>query len=277
MNTDVLVTPLTIADLSANLSLAQAVGWADTEPAWRVLHEAACVLGIRRQGTLVAQGALGLYEGAGTIAKMIVLPAAQRQGLGARVLDALLAEAQARGLNVLGLAATPSGRPLYESRGFVANDDIVVLTGEPHRSQLGEERLPNATLATAVAVEERFIRCSRRNLLAACLRAPAASAELVKEGINHGYGLATAQGTSSLIGPVLADNEDTARALTSSLFLGCAGPVRIDVPVRHAAFRKWLVGLGLRELGVRPEMVRGATQLPWQVNERFALATQAWG
>jgi hypothetical protein len=53
--------------------------------------------------------------------------------------------------------------------------------------------------------------------------------------------------------------------------------VRIDVPVEHVAFRSFLTSLGLREQAERVEMARGAKRMPWQVGERFALASQAWG
>ena len=276
MLSDVLVQ-LSSTDIPSNLALAHAVGWPDGEPAWHVLYDAAHVVGIRRGAELVATGALGIYEGSGTIAKMIVEPEFQRQKLGARVLDALLAEAERRALGVLGLVATPSGRPLYESRGFVACGEIVVLSGQPRRATITEPLLPPATLTTALAVERRFIPCSRIKLVDACLREPSASAELVVEGQARGYALSTQQANLSLIGPVVAESEIIARSLVSTLFRNLGGAVRIDVPVELTGFRQWLVSLGLRELGGRPEMARGATSLPWQVPQRFALATQAWG
>jgi hypothetical protein len=52
--------------------------------------------------------------------------------------------------------------------------------------------------------------------------------------------------------------------------------VRIDVPVEHVGFRSWLVTLGLQERAQRVEMAR-SKRVPWQVPQRFALATQAWG
>jgi len=256
---------LSAADIPSNLALAHSVGWTDTAPAWQVLHEAAHVVGIRRGGELVAQGALGIYEGSGTIAKMIVEPEFQRQGLGARVLDALLAEAERRKLGVLGLVATPSGQPLYASRGFAPSGEIVVLSGQPRRATITEPLLPPATLAAALAVEERFIPCSRAKLVEACLREPSASAELVVEGQARGYALSTQQANLSLIGPVVAETDAIARSLVSTLFRNLGGVVRIDVPVELAAFRQWLGTLGLRELGVRPEMARGAGRVPWQV------------
>ena len=52
--------------------------------------------------------------------------------------------------------------------------------------------------------------------------------------------------------------------------------MRLDVPGEQRGFRDWLQGLGLVEKGVHLEMSRGGA-LPWQVPQRFAQATQAWG
>ena len=118
-STDPAVERLTAGHVPENVALARAVGWPDSASDWRILHEAAVVLGVRREGRLIGQGALGLYGAAGVIAKMIVAPDVQRQGVGLRLLDALLREAEDRAVGVVGLVATAAGRPLYERRGFV--------------------------------------------------------------------------------------------------------------------------------------------------------------
>jgi hypothetical protein len=78
------------------------------------------------------------------------------------------------------------------------------------------------------------------------------------------------------VGPIFADCEQTARALTSELFRRATGPVRLDVPGEQRAFRGWLQGLGLVEKGLHLEMSRGGAP-PWCVPQRFGQATQAWG
>jgi hypothetical protein len=80
-----------------------------------------------------------------------------------------------------------------------------------------------------------------------------------------------------LVGPIVAPTEQAARQLALVLLRTAAGPVRIDVPVEHVAFRSWLLTLGLEERARRVEMARGSQRLPWPVPQRFALATQAWG
>ena len=84
MPSELVVEALTPEDLPHNIALSKSVGWPDTESEWRVMYEAALVLGVKRDGELVGQGGLGLFEASASIAKMVVAPNAQRQGIGGR-------------------------------------------------------------------------------------------------------------------------------------------------------------------------------------------------
>lgn len=265
-------------EIPANLALATEVGWPDDEADWRVVHEASVVLGVRDAGRLIGQGALGAYEsGAGTIAKMIVLPGEQRRGIGAAILDALLAEAERRSLSRLGLVATPSGQPLYESRGFVATGEVAVLIGTPTVESVAGSNVSTSQVELMIELDRRFVSCSRAVMLRGRHReATAALLCSSAAGAPRGFALVNGNGPYAMVGPVIAENEEVARTLVSAIFSACRGPMRIDVPAQHIAFRQWLASLGLPEKGVRAEMARGGA-LPWQVPERFALATAAWG
>jgi GNAT superfamily N-acetyltransferase len=262
---------LSAEDLPHNVALSNAVGWPDTEAEWRVIHQAALVLGVKRNGELVGQGALGLFETSASIAKMVVAPSAQRQGIGAKILDALLLEAERRSLSRVGLVATPFGRRLYESRGFSPVGDVAILVGTPLPT-FGPAVLASVEAAEQLfALERRFTGSARMAVLRGRWQDATASAICA-----DGFALATTQAVGSRVGPIFADGEETARALSSDLFLRLSGPVRVDVPSEQLAYRGWLQSLGLVEKGVHLEMSRGGS-LPWQVPERFVLATQAWG
>jgi GNAT superfamily N-acetyltransferase len=264
----------TPADVPANVELSQSVGWKDVESEWRVLHDAGDVRGIRHEGRVVAQGVLGDYGNATTLAKMVVASEWQRRGLGARLLDGFLAQADARGVPV-GLCATDLGRPLYASRKFEVSGELVILSGTPNLGMVeAGSVVPLLDAELAVELDRRFSGCDRGRMLRARFRE--ASHKLALGAGEQGFGLASAQGPGSLVGPILAETEAGARELARAL-MSAGGPVRIDVPVEHGAFRQWLQALGLREQAVRVEMARGAPRMPWQVSQRFALATQAWG
>jgi GNAT superfamily N-acetyltransferase len=269
---------LSPAMIPENVALAHEVGWPDDDADWRVIHEAGFVLGARRDGRLIGQGVLGSYEPhAGTIAKMIVAPGAQRQGIGARILDALVTEAERRRLTTLGLVATPFGQPLYASRGFVVTGEVAVFIGAPVSAGMSEPMPAVVDVETAVAFEQRFVTCSRAAMLRGRHREASATAICrAPDGAVQGFALATAKGPYALVGPVIAASEGVARTLTRAVFAANPGIVRIDVPGEQTSFRAWLRGLGLPEKGARSEMAWGGA-LPWQVPQRFALATQAWG
>ena len=263
-------------DAASNVELSRSVGWQDSESEWRVLHDAALVLGIKQQGRLLAQGALGDYGSAATLAKMVVAPEHQRQGLGAKLLERLLSEADSSGLPV-GLCASEQGRPLYGSRGFEVTGELVILTGTPLLgTEAGPADVSVLDVDAAVVLDRRFTGVDRSRMLRARRREASAAFGSVP-GAVPAFGMASQQGQGSLVGPIMADTEAAARQVACALFRAAPGPVRVDVPLQHGAFRGWLVGLGLREQGQRVEMARGTARLPWQVGERFALATQAWG
>jgi len=159
------IEQLGTADLPLNVALSHSVGWHDAEGEWRVLHEAAVVLGIRRQGRLVAQGALGDYGGAASLSKMVVSPDEQRRGFGGQLLDRLLKAADERG-SVVGLCATEQGRPLYESRGFSVSGELAILTGTPNPGTIeAGPAVPLVDAEPAIALDRRFSGCDRSRML----------------------------------------------------------------------------------------------------------------
>jgi GNAT superfamily N-acetyltransferase len=271
---DYAIVDLLPSDAALNVALSRSVGWKDVESEWRVLHAAGRVRGVRSGAELLAQGVLGDYGTCATLAKMVVHPSAQRRGLGARLLDGFLAEADARGTPV-GLCATDLGRPLYATRGFAISGELVILVGSASPGTSPEGSVVTLEDAEAVVrVDRQFSGCDRSRVLRARFHESVGCFGLVGA---RGVGLCDQRDDASVVGPILADSEAGARALATALLGRVRGQVRIDVPIEQVAFRAWLVGLGLREVSVRVEMARGAERMPWQGTHRYALAQQAWG
>ncbi len=262
------------SELAQNVALSRSVGWKDVESEWRVLHRAGQVRGARRDGLVVAQGVLGDYGNSASLAKMVVAPGQQRQGLGARLLDGFLQRADARGIPV-GLCATDLGRPLYASRGFEVSGEIMILFGAfAAGTESPSSVVPLLDAERAVEVDARFSGCDRSRMLRARFAEATVRLELSTE---RGFALATEQDDNALLGPVLAESEAGARALFQAAAAAVRGKLRVDVPLEHVELRRWLVEMGLSEMSQRVEMARGVQRLPWQVAQRFALSTQAWG
>lgn len=72
--------------------------------------------------------------GIGRIGRMAVLRTARRQGLGRRVLDALVLRAHAMGLTSLRLHAQVAAVPLYAAAGFVPEGPVFDEVGIPHQA-----------------------------------------------------------------------------------------------------------------------------------------------
>jgi predicted GNAT family N-acyltransferase len=68
----------------------------------------------------------------GRVGRMAVLREHRGQGVGAMLLDALVAAARAHGLTVLELHAQTSAREFYERAGFRAFSDVFLEAGIPH-------------------------------------------------------------------------------------------------------------------------------------------------
>jgi GNAT superfamily N-acetyltransferase len=275
----IIIESLSALEIAENVALAASVGWPDDETDWRSLHAGALVLGVREAENLIAQGALTKLEpGAGTIAKMIVAPSAQRRGIGAKILDGLLSAAEQRKVTTLGLVATPLGEPLYASRGFEVTGQVAVLMGEPKLDRT-IKLVAIEDIESVIAFEKRAIGCSRAMMLRERFRDASASAIYLDAGGKiSGFALANPKPKAShtVVGPVIAEDEATARELMRAICAAISGAIRLDVPASHSSFRAWLAELGLAEKALRQEMALGGP-LPWQVPQRFALATQAWG
>jgi predicted GNAT family N-acyltransferase len=72
----------------------------------------------------------------GRIGRMAVLPKYRCQGVGRRLLEALLKAAQSQDIKQVGLHAQVSVIPFYEQFGFIAQGDVFDEAGIPHRDMI---------------------------------------------------------------------------------------------------------------------------------------------
>lgn len=86
-----------------------------------------------RGGAAVGTGRLVVEGEEGIIGRMAVLPEARGQGVGAALLQGLLAEARRRGLRRVRLAAQLHARGFYARFGFVASGPYFLDAGIEHQ------------------------------------------------------------------------------------------------------------------------------------------------
>jgi GNAT superfamily N-acetyltransferase len=264
--------------LPDSLALARAIGWSDSAADWRILYAYARVFGVRGpDGALIAQGLVSPFGDVAAIGKMIVRADARRRGLGRRLMQRTLDAAAAGGARAVTLVATDEGRPLYRAHGFVDVGGVQVLTRAAAGASPPSPARPAgaADVAAMLAFDREIMGCDR----APMLRARLAEAEVafVVDGRDAlaGFTLGVPQGSTRLVGPLLARDPATALALVAAAGAGAAA-VRIDVPSARADFAAALQSFGFVAQQQRTEMSLGGHPLPFLRPERFALAAQAY-
>ncbi|MFE0756429.1 GNAT family N-acetyltransferase [Inquilinus sp. NPDC058860] len=197
-------------------------------------------------------------------------PAMQGRGFGRRIVEAALAPVPAD--RVILLDASPSGAPLYEKLGFVDVDASVVLEAKAPveaPSVPGLAPMTEADLPAVAAYDSAVFGADRTTGLTALFREHPAGVVCRRDGRVIGYGLRH----PDRVGPVLAEDQETAVALVAALSaLAPAGPMTITVPSSHAALLDHLRRREVPELRRLRHMRRGGDRHP---SDRGRIAAMA--
>jgi GNAT superfamily N-acetyltransferase len=129
------IRPLTEQDIDAGVALSTQASWNHAAADWRrliALWPGQC-LGGEIEGGLVASGTLATYESdrgrIGWVGLILVDQRHRRQGLGTRMMQAILDLASERGVATVGLDASDQGEPIYQRLGFAIDVSINRWTG----------------------------------------------------------------------------------------------------------------------------------------------------
>ncbi|MFK0171199.1 GNAT family N-acetyltransferase [Streptomyces sp. NPDC090306] len=278
------VRRLTHRDLSACADLSEDRGWPREEHKWGLLLAAGKGYGVEDpEGRLVAACVVTEYGAwdrpdLAAIGMVLVAQRHARQGLGRRLMRHVVAAA---GATPLTLHATPSGRPLYEELGFKATGRAEMVTG--HFQQGGPApqvftRTANAEdLSTVVRFDTEVFGADRTHIVA---RLPAFADQLrvaEEDGRITGFTAAWPNEGTQVVGPLIARDTETAKALVASLAAHTDRPLRTDIDVRHEELLTWVKDRGLASTASNTVMTYGITELPGDWTRRFAPLTVAAG
>ncbi|MDO0926887.1 GNAT family N-acetyltransferase [Streptomyces sp. TG1A-8] len=278
------VRRLTLRDLTACADLSEDRGWPREEHKWGFLLAAGKGYGIDDpDGGLVAACVVteyGSWERLDLAAVGMVLVAARhaRRGIGRRLMRHVVS---IMGTTPLTLYATPQGRPLYEELGFKVTGRAGMLRGR--FTPGGPELRVTTRAATAedlpsiLRLDEEVFGADRTPLVT---RLPA-FADLLRVAEDGdrliGYTAAWPNMDTHVVGPLIARDLETAKALIASLASRTDRPLRTDIDVRHAELLTWAKARGLTSVAVNTVMSCGITDLPEDWTRRFAPLTVASG
>lgn len=257
-------TPLSSADLEGAQSLVAEAGWNQNAADWRIFLELGRALAVKEGGRLAATAATLPYpSGFGWISMVLVSGAYRRRGIATRLLGRCIEMLRAAGM-VPVLDATPAGREVYRPLGFrdgwaitrwrAANARTNGARANGVRPQLLEERHWPALLA----LDAQAFGCDRAPLLER-LRARSSGFGCVVEG--KGFLLGREGRVATQLGPIVAEDEDTAAALVAFACGRVRGPVLLDALDRHGALARWLEGQGFSRERPYTRMALGRDEL----------------
>jgi GNAT superfamily N-acetyltransferase len=222
------IRTLTPADVPDCQKLSADRGWSATDVRWGLLVEAAEAFGVDApDGGLAGAVVLTRYDTFAAIGMMLVARRYERRGLGGRLMGHAIAAAG----GIVALTATEFGRPLYERLGFRARGTSVTWVG----------RLPAAPVSTRpvddvteiLGYDREVFGADRSRLLT---RLPSGARIRAAAG---GYGVAWENDGITVLGPIVADDPASARALATDLAATADTPVRLDVTSAHPEFGAW--------------------------------------
>jgi len=268
------LTPLTLADVPAAAALSASFGWPHRTEDWALMLRMGCGLKLATQDGL--QGTIMWWTQGNQMATfgMVMVPdALQGQGIGTHLMQAAI---EANAGKTLALNATPEGMTLYQRSGFRAvgitcqNQGIASGAGDAGGAVTLAGRYVGPQI---IALDQAVTGLMRAPILQSLIMVSDLAVVMDPQSGLIGYALSRVFGKGRVIGPVVAPDAQTAKALITFFLHRYAGQfLRIDTPDTHG-LSPWLAAQGLIEVAPATSMRVG----PDQDGVVFALASQALG
>ncbi|MFE2041727.1 GNAT family N-acetyltransferase [Streptomyces sp. NPDC059477] len=281
---DLPIRRLTRRDLRDCADLSADRGWPREEHKWGLLLSAGQGYGIDDpDGGLVTACVVTEYGPHGrpdlaAIGMVLVAERHARQGVGRRLMRHVVAE---MGTTPLTLHATPNGRPLYEELGFKATGRAEMLRGRftpgGTTPQVATRAATAEDISALLRLDGAVFGSDRTHLIT---RLPAFADQLrvaEENGRITGYAAAWPNMDTQVVGPLIARDTETAKALITSVAAHSERPLRTDIDVRHTELLAWAQERGLASASFNTVMTYGIGELPGDWSRRFAPLTIAAG
>lgn len=263
--------PLSAADFADAEALVREAGWNQVESDWRIFLDFGIVYAVRDAGRVVATAATLPYGGRfAWISMVLVAGDYRRRGLATRLLRHCIDDLTARNL-VPVLDATPEGREVYRGLGFIDGWGYRRLV-LPRRvrnelsaagTKIAVRPIDDAIFPTLCAYDATAFGADRSALLTRMRgRLPSADLVAMREGRVVGFLLGRDGRSANQLGPLVAEDDDVARALLARALVGPAPPLYVDL-----ADAKENIGRALADYGFA--MQRPLTRMLYRRDARF--------
>lgn len=259
--------PLTPGDSGRGYRLSTEIGWNQTEADWSYMLANGPGLGLTdTDGKLVASAMALPYGAFGWVCMVLVAPDWRRKGLATDLMNGVIALLQDDGV-IPGLDATPDGREVYRRIGFLdvyGLERLIAARADlDARAPAGTElRVLSEDDMDAVAAFDAPIFAGDRAALLRHLRTrqPGRAFGAWRDGNLTGFVLARDGRTWTQIGPAVATDSETAKALIAAAARAGDGVdgILIDAMAYQADVVKWLKAGGFEFQRPYIRMLHGA-------------------
>jgi GNAT superfamily N-acetyltransferase len=275
-------------DIPAGLRLCRAASWNQVAEDWELFLAATpngCRVATNEVGEVVGSVAtLNYGDSFSWIAMVLVDPSYRRAGIGTRLLNESL---EFVGDLTARLDATPAGRGVYEPLGFKEEYPLQRMTRRRQGfSRIGGEissphrhvRPMNGADFVGMLKEDRDAFGADRRMLLKTLHTRAPEyAWAIGDAEIEGYLLGRQGHSFEHLGPLVARDEQSARALVSTCLAAHADrSFLIDVPMR-VSWVDWLASIGFVAQRPFTRMCRGTRSFDERVDRIFAITGPEFG
>ena len=210
---------LSLDHVAAAVALSETEGWNQTAGDWRRLIELepdGC-FAVREGDQLIGTVTTTAYGPTlAWIGMMIVHREHRRRGVGAALMRLALEYLTSRGVATVKLDATPAGKPLYESLGFVTEVELERWQGVTKPDSVPDSReTSGASRQSLIDLDLAAYGVDRRRLIESLVDGSVVDPIIVSrdDGRDAGYALARRGRIATYIGPIVAESTADAERL----------------------------------------------------------------
>jgi GNAT superfamily N-acetyltransferase len=241
--------PLTEADIGRAHALSADAGWNQVPADWHLmLRNGEGIAVTAPDGTLAATALTHRFGSIGWISMVLVARVFRRRGIATDLISRCLGLLQARAI-MPGLDATEAGRLVYEPLGFqpvyTLSRRVATVTKEEDAPVSGVRAATAADLDRIAAYDAEVFGLDRAHILRGLsARAPSLAQIAERNGTMCGFVLGRDGRRAVQIGPLSAENPETAIALVRAALGNVDGLVYLDSLDGQDAFNDYLLSRG---------------------------------
>lgn len=281
------VREMTIPDLPEGERLCRIAGWNQLEADWKFFIENETAEGFVavNNGNICGTAAIVNYENiCSWIGMVLVDPGYRRMGIGTKLMDKCIESLENQNCAAIKLDATPMGKKVYDNLGF--KDEYMlsrmIIEAVPAMKDLSPniKQIDGSQLEDVVSFDEKCFGARRGSLIKHFHKHAPEYAFAIHDNCTKLKGFSSGRHGHNRehIGPVVADNFQTAKELVSHCLANAEGkPALIDIPHKEDDLRGWLEGIGFVEERSFIRMFKGKNITGNSPSLNYAIAGPEFG